>query len=121
MIYDAAAVLPSAIIFYIKTDHGTIVVEIDAPSISVTVQGEDITITKNDSGEEYKLKPGEHTLHVKHGNLQFDTDKFKLSRGEEVVLSVEYKEGQVQVVQEDTVIGRRTLRLEERSEKGPIG
>jgi hypothetical protein len=54
-----------------------IIVEIADPSISVTVQGEDIQITKSDSGEAYQIKPGEHTLHVKHGDLEFDTDEIK--------------------------------------------
>jgi NOL1/NOP2/fmu family ribosome biogenesis protein len=102
----AGFVLLSAIIFYIKTNHGTIVVEIDDPSISVTVQGEDIQITKNDSDEAYQIKPGEHTLHVKHGDLEFDTDKFNLRRGEEVALSVRFHAGQVQVRDGNRVIGR---------------
>ena len=49
--------------------------------------------------QDIKLSAGEHGLHIKRGDLEFDTDKFILKRGETVTLRIEwFKEGKVQFV-----------------------
>jgi len=89
--------------------------------ISVTVNGEDITIsdptvtvdpsskTHKQAGQPIKLRSGEHTLHISYGDLEFDTEKFTLRRGDKVVLSVKLLDGQVQVALDDQVIDRKSL------------
>ena len=99
---------------FFSTKDGTIVVEFDDPSISVTIKGEDILISdptatvdpkaKNykQSGDPIRIRPGEHVLHITRGGLEFDTDKFTLHRGKRVVLTVKLFEGKVQVVRDDS-------------------
>ncbi len=103
----AGIILLGVVTLFFRTKDGTIVVEIDDPSIQVTVEGEELKITKKESGEEYQIKAGERTLHVKYGELDFKTDQFTLRRGEKVVLSVRLAKGEVQVLDGKNVIGRK--------------
>src|SRR5262249_12827998 len=51
--------------------------------------------------QDITLAAGEHGLRIKRGDLEFETDKFILKKGETVTLKVEYLDGKVQVVQAD--------------------
>ena len=46
---------------------------------------------------------------IKRGDLEFETDKFVLKKGETVALKVELLPGKIQVVQGDKVIGAKDL------------
>jgi 3-keto-disaccharide hydrolase len=53
--------------------------------------------------------PGEHGLKIKRGDLEFETDRFILRKGETITLRVELLSGKIQVVQGDRVLGKKLL------------
>jgi hypothetical protein len=93
------AIAAAGIVLFLPAGNGTIRVEINDPSIEVTVSQTGYKITGK--SEEIHLKPGEHTLHVKAGELEFDTNKFVLGKGENPALRVELLPGKIQVVRAD--------------------
>jgi serine/threonine protein kinase/Leucine-rich repeat (LRR) protein len=108
---SAAASLLVAAIFYIQTNHGTLVVEIDDPEgkLSVAVAGEVVVITDQQKPKEpIQLRTGEHHLRVTRGDLSFESDAFVIRRGERVALKVELLPGEIRVVSSD-VSGDRLL------------
>src|SRR5262249_26947985 len=56
-----------------------------------------------------KLGVGEHGVHIKHGNLEFETEKFVLKKGTTVTLRVELLRDKIQVSADDRVIGTKEL------------
>ena len=93
------------IVYYWQTNNGIVRIEINDPDIKVAFDKNGPTISGVDK-QDIKLTPGEFGLHVKRGDLKFDTDKFILKRGETITLKIEwFKEGKLQVVQGDKVIG----------------
>jgi WD40 repeat protein len=105
----AAIVLLAGILFYIPTPHGTLVVEINDPSIKATVDDGAVIITEANDDQPFRVAAGEHKLHVAHGELRFSTEEFTLARGKELRLRVELVPGGVQVVHDDKVIGQGRL------------
>ncbi|MFO0869812.1 MAG: bifunctional serine/threonine-protein kinase/formylglycine-generating enzyme family protein [Pirellulales bacterium] len=104
----AAALLLAGIVLLIPTRHGVMRIEINDPQIEVLVDGQGATI-KGAKPQEIQLEPGQHSLRIRYGPLDFETDKFILSQGDAVTLKVELLPGQVQVVQGDTSLGARPL------------
>ncbi|MEX2026060.1 MAG: hypothetical protein WEH44_02150, partial [Pirellulaceae bacterium] len=96
----AALILLAGIILLWQTDEGTVRIEIHDPAISATVMGTELSV-QGSGDHPLTVEPGEHGLHVKYGELEFDTNKFVLADGETVRLRIELLEGKVQVVQED--------------------
>ncbi len=104
-----AAMLAIAI-FYFKVGDTTIAVEIHDDQAEVTAAGDTLRITKHDkSGDAITVKPGEQTLHVTRGDLQFDTDSFVLRRGDKISVSVKVVGGELHVLRDGKVIGRGDL------------
>jgi Leucine-rich repeat (LRR) protein len=118
-------ILAAALVILLQqTKHGTIVVEIDDPSIQVTVDGENIKITQATSGKEFTVKAGPQRLHVQRGDVAFHTDQFSLHRGKKVVLSAKLVQDQLQVVRladTPTVIGSQPLKRLHESTDTPDG
>jgi serine/threonine protein kinase len=95
----AIALLAAGVVMFLPTKDGTIRIEINDPSIEVTVAATGYKI--KGKSEEIHLRPGEHTLHVKAGELEFDTQKFQLGKGENPAVKVELLQDKVRVVQAD--------------------
>jgi serine/threonine protein kinase len=104
-----AVMLAIALVLFLRTNHGVILVEIEDPTIRVALDGGTIQITERSSGQPIEVSPGQHRLHVTRGNLRFTTDAFELNRGEKILLRVARVEGQVRVFQEDAVIGKAKI------------
>ncbi len=100
----AAALLLGLIVFFFQTPNGTLRVEIADPEIEVSVKGTEIVL-KGADPQDVSLKPGEHTLHVRRGDFEFDTETLILKKGETVIVRAELLDGQVQVVRGEKVIG----------------
>jgi hypothetical protein len=83
----AAALLLAGIILYLETRQGTVRIEIHDPAIEVVVDGEGATI-KGVKSKEISLQAGKHGLRIKYGELDFETDKFILNRGDTSTLKV---------------------------------
>ena len=102
-----ALLLLAGVILFLPTKKGTIKIEINDPRIEVTVNENGYTIKGTD--EEIELRPGEHSFHVKRGELEFDTKKFMLGKGENPALRVELLAGQVRVVQNNVTLGSKSI------------
>jgi hypothetical protein len=86
-----------ATILLLQTPKGTLRVEINDPSIEVGVVGTNVVVKQSDN-DVITLSPGEKTLLVKRGGLEFTTEKFLLKKGEETKVKVELLPGEVKVV-----------------------
>jgi hypothetical protein len=89
-------------------------VEILAEGYEVKFNEAEITIT--DGTRETKVKPGEHTLHIKSLNPgdggtveEFDTEKLTLKKGGQAVLTVTRENAEVVAKLDGQVIPRRSL------------
>ncbi|MCY2994967.1 MAG: bifunctional serine/threonine-protein kinase/formylglycine-generating enzyme family protein [Planctomycetota bacterium] len=102
------SLLLAGIVLLLQTKQGTVRIEINDPAVEVLVDGEGATI-KGAQPQEIKLEPGQHGLRIKYGPLDFETDKFILSRGDTITLKVELLPASVQVVKGDTPLGARPL------------
>ena len=96
----------AGVIFYVQTNRGTLRIEITDPQIEVAIQGTDIVV-KDEGQEDVRLKPGEHILHVKRGNLEFDTDPFTLKKGETIAVKVERIGRRVRAMHDNKLLGHR--------------
>jgi hypothetical protein len=90
---------------FIQTRAGTLRVEINDPDVEVRVKGETIVLKRGER-KEARLKPGDHALLVRRGNLEFETRAFEVKHGDIVAVSVAVLDGEVQVQQRGEVIGR---------------
>jgi serine/threonine protein kinase len=114
------ALAAAGIVVFLPTSDGTIRVEINDPSIEVTVSGSGYKI--KGKTEEIHVKPGEHTLHVKTGELEFDTSKFVLGKGDNPPLKVELLPGEVQVMHSNgRLLGERARPKEIAASSGKPG
>ena len=66
------------------------------------------------------MEAGEESLKIKRGDLEFETDKFVLKKGDKVTLKIELLPGKVQVVRDGKVIGTRDLPLPPKAVAPPI-
>ena len=97
-------VLLAGVIIFVQTNRGTLRIEITDPQIEVAIQGTDIVV-KVEGQKDIRLKPGEHTLHVKQGDLEFDTKSFTLKKGETVVVKVERIGRRVRAMSDKKLLG----------------
>ncbi len=104
----AGVLLLASVIFVIKTNHGTLRIEINDSQIEVTVKGTDILV-KDEGVEDIRVKPGKHTLHVKRGELEFDTDVIELKKGETITLKIERVGKRVRAMRGQTLLGGREI------------
>jgi serine/threonine protein kinase/formylglycine-generating enzyme required for sulfatase activity len=94
----------AAMVMFFSTPNGTLRIEITDPGIEVSVKGSEILI-KGAEAKDISLRPGEHSLHVKRGDFEFDTTSLVLKKGETVVVKAELLDGQMQLVSEGKVLG----------------
>ncbi len=100
----------AAVVLFIQTPKGTLRVEIDDPGIQVKLQDDDhlLTFTFKDR-DPVKLRADDHNLIVSHGNLQFTTDQFNLTKNGITTVKVQLLPDKIQVVSAGKVIGEQTL------------
>lgn len=82
----AAAILLGAIIWF-RSGDAVVKVEILVDDVDVSFVNESIKII--DDKTEYRVKPGPHRLHIKTGNVEFDSETFTLKRGGNPVVKIE--------------------------------
>jgi formylglycine-generating enzyme required for sulfatase activity/serine/threonine protein kinase len=93
----AALVILLGVVFYLETIKGTIRIEINDDKIKVVLDEKGATF-EGAHKHSVRVQPGAHGLTITCGDLKFDTDKFELTKGETVRLSVTYSAGQVEVI-----------------------
>ena len=90
-----AAAIVAGVVIFVRTNHGTIRVEVNDPNTTITIDDEmGISLQNADSGT-MTVRAGEHKLHVRQGDLEFETDTFRVKRGEDVVVRVEFIDGKL--------------------------
>lgn len=90
---SGAVVLLQAAILFFRTGDALVKVEVLNDDIKVTFH--DNTITVDDGHQQLKAKPGQHTLHIQSGDIEFDTEAFTLRRGVNPVVTVEIVDSEV--------------------------
>ena len=95
------AALFAGITYFLQTDHGVVRVEVTDPSLAVTINDQTITMT-DEGGKTLTIRPGKQTLIVRKdgGDMEFETDRFQIRRGDEVAFKVEILQGEI-VVRKD--------------------
>src|SRR5262249_10643381 len=90
----ALAAVVAGIVLLLPTKNGVLRIEINDPAIEVAVGATRVTI-KGTGKEDITVEPGEKSLKVKRGDLEFETGKFVLKKGETVTLKIEVLDGKV--------------------------
>lgn len=103
----ATCLMVLAVTLFFRRGDALVKVEVLTDDVEVTFQNNAITVT--DGVHEYKIKPGEHRLHIKVGNVEFDTEMFRLKQGENPILTVELVKSEIVAKIGDTEVGRRSL------------
>ncbi len=98
-----AAVI-AGIVLYWPTPHGTVKIESDDPAIEVVFDKTGPTIKGADK-DPITLRAGEHGVHIKRGDFEFEADKFVLKNGATITLKVEVLKGKIQLTADGRVIG----------------
>jgi serine/threonine protein kinase len=93
-----------SVIFWIRSGQALVKVEVLADDVQVTFDNETLSLVE--SGKVYRVTPGEHTLHIKSKDTEFDTAKFTLKRGENPVVIVEVVNAAIVAKLGDDVISR---------------
>jgi len=107
-----ALALLVAAIYFLQTPKGTVRIEIDDDSIEAVLNKGGAVIRGADKAHDIRVAAGEQGLKIKRGDLEFETDKFILRKGDMVTLKVELLPGKIQVVQGDKVIGEHALPIQ---------
>lgn len=98
--------LPAGTLFF-RNGDALVKVEVNADDVEVTFQNQTLMVA--DGAHQFKLSPGQQTLHIKSGNVEFDTDKFVLRRGENPIVTVEVVQSEIVTRQGKQIIGRHAL------------
>ncbi len=94
-----------AVVLLLPTRHGVVRVEINDPTIDVTIDGESRLHVK-DGMSEFEVTPGRHKLKVQMGDTTFRTDSFEVNRGDEIALRVALlPDAKVRVTRNGVVLG----------------
>jgi hypothetical protein len=99
----------AGIVFFLPAGNGTIRVEVNDDDIEVMLTKTGVKIKTADKQGEVIVSPGEHKLRVKRGDLELETDKFVLKKGETVTVKVEWLRDKLTAVKADgTGLGSKT-------------
>ena len=99
----ALSLLAVALLF--RDGDALIKVEVHLKDFEVSFDDE--TTKLKDGSHDYKVKPGDHTLHIQSGDFEFDTDKFTLKKGDNPAVTVELVEDEIVATLGEQEVGRR--------------
>ena len=86
----------AGVVIYVTTDYGTIHIGVNDPNTTVMLDGYKGVSFENTTGRgTLRVRAGEHRLHIKQGDVEFETDTFRVRPGEAVLLSVELIDGKL--------------------------
>ncbi|MBS0203572.1 MAG: serine/threonine protein kinase [Planctomycetes bacterium] len=101
---SAACLLFLAMTLFFRSGDALVKVEVHADDVEVTFQNKTLTLT--DGSHRFTVKPGEQSLHIKAGNVEFDSDKFILKRGDNPAVTVELANSDIVARLGDRELGR---------------
>lgn len=101
-------------VFFWQTKDGVVRIEINDPAIQVAFDKQELVFKEGDKQHELRVGPGTFGLHVKKGDLEFDTAQpIVVKRGDLVTLRIEWqKDGKLQVLQGRNVIGEKLAKID---------
>jgi parallel beta-helix repeat protein len=102
------AVLIAGIVLFWPTPRGVVKIESNDKSVEIVFDNNGPTV-KGAGAQPISLGPGEHGVHIKRGDLEFDAEKFVLKRGQTISLKVELLQGKIQVTSDGQIIGAGEL------------
>ncbi len=101
--------LLAAIVITLQTPHGVLRLEINDPLTEVRLVGSDIILKQQDKAP-FEFSVGEHQLHIKHGETEFQTEKFQINRDKETLIKVELLPREIRVFANgSTPLGQQRL------------
>lgn len=106
------------IVLLIPAGKGTIRIETNDPAIEVLVREGGATI-RNADKKEIQLTPGDQSFTIKRGDLEFDTDKFVLKKGEVVTLRIDFLAEEFEAKLDGKRIGGKTIFKPSNKDKTP--
>ncbi|HEY1381299.1 MAG TPA: protein kinase, partial [Gemmataceae bacterium] len=86
----AAAVMLAVTVLRLRTDNGTLVIEVDDPQAKVTVDGTDIVVT-GAGVQEFRLKAGSYTYRTSKDGKPEKTEVVSIKQGEKTPLKVTFE------------------------------
>ena len=98
----AALVLIACMVIFFQTKDGIVRVNISDAETDVSVNGKTV---KGTGDHEVKLPPGEHSLKIKRGRLELETDRFDVKKGETTVVVIQFLKDTLFARKGDQVIG----------------
>jgi eukaryotic-like serine/threonine-protein kinase len=104
----AALIMLFAAVFFLRTPHGTLRVEILDPEVELKIEGTELTF-RDGRNEPVSLTTGEKRLIVSRGDLSFETDTFTLKKGQEILVRVELIEDKLVALSNEEVIGEKSI------------
>jgi formylglycine-generating enzyme required for sulfatase activity/Leucine-rich repeat (LRR) protein/predicted Ser/Thr protein kinase len=102
------AVLIAGIVLYWPTPRGVIKIESNDPSVEIVFDNNGPTV-KGAGAQPISLGAGEHGVHIKRDDFEFDAEKFVLEKGQTISLKVELLQGKIQVTADGRIIGAGEL------------
>jgi WD40 repeat protein len=76
-----------ATVITVRTNQGTLVIEVDDPDVKVTVEGDKIIVTDPD-GAEIRLKPGDYKVKATKDGKLVDNKPITIKRGEKTIVTI---------------------------------
>jgi WD40 repeat protein len=87
----AALIIVLGVIIALKTRHGTLVVNVPEPGVSVFVDGHEKVVIDSKKAGRVELAPGAHRLVVKRGQEELFAESFTLKSGGETVIDARWQ------------------------------
>lgn len=81
------------VILFFRNGDALVKIEVNADDVEVTFVNKTIKIA--DGEQKYTVTPGEHHLHIKTGNAEFDTELFMLKKGNNPAIKIEIVNSEV--------------------------
>ncbi len=103
-----AATAVAGIVVYWPTPRGVVKIESDDPDVAIVFDKTGPAL-KAAGKEPIELGVGEHGVLLKRGDIEFESDKFLIRKGETIKLRVELLKDRVQVSAHGQVIGEKRL------------
>jgi WD40 repeat protein len=76
-----------ATVITVKTNQGTLVIEVDDPAVKVTVEGDNIIVADPD-GAEIRLRPGDYKVKATRDGKIVDNKPITIKRGEKTIVTI---------------------------------
>lgn len=100
----------AATTLYIAT--GKALVKVETRARGIVVKFREKSLTTADGPTDFILAPGEHTLHIKADEVEFDIRKIRMRRGDNPPLIVEFVNSEIVTKLGDTELDRRPIFLD---------